>query len=195
MISSDRQAGTELWPRHARLAAVNHPRWNWVRRRTARRLLVVALAGSLIATVVFGLTGFAWDVPGTSAVSFLRLAASLLFTVSFLTFQALMWLLIGPATRGVFWLWAGDLDERQEAAKRRMFRICYTVVGMLAGPAVIVIAFLGAWVLPDSGAGADDWWQAIPRLLFGLAFPSTFAILLLPAAVGAWTGPDDRPDS
>jgi hypothetical protein len=196
--------------RQQRLAWVNGPRWDWTRGRTARRWLVAAMALGLALDAACFLLGGPRTVlanavkvlvggDGTLAsnqvvVALVQVGGSVLVTLSLLSFQLLMYLVIGPATRGVFWLWARDLDERQEARKRLVFRNCYTALALLAGPAAVVVAVIGARVVPGAGAGADEWLDAAVRLLLGIAYPVMSFALLLPAAVGAWIEPEVTAD-
>ena len=173
----------ERWAHQALRSWVNSPRWDWARGRTARRWLVVATlvtltlsaAGFLFGNLGVFLSNAAKVLSGgdpdvtSDAVAFAQLGINLLANLSLPLSLALMYVLLGPATRGVYWLQARDLDERQEARKRLIFRRCYTALGLMAGPAAIVV-----------------------RLLLGLAFPTMYLALLLPAMVGAWIGPDER---
>jgi hypothetical protein len=185
---------------------VDSPGWDWTRGRTARRWLVAAMvvtltlsaAGILFSNLGIFLSNAAKVLSGgdldtaSDAVAIAQLGINLLAGLSLPLFVALMFVLLGPATRGVFWLRARDLDERQEARKRMIFRRCYSALGLLAGPAAIVTALIGAWVVPAAGASVADWIGAIARLLLGLAVPAMYFALLLPAMVDAWIGPDER---
>jgi hypothetical protein len=183
--------------RRRRLAAVNDPRWDWARRRTTRRWLVVATGLALAVFVHSGLLLFVDNntprptpvAPGSAAYIVMFVVRPLYYLVGSLSFYGLMWLVLGPATRGVYWLEARFLDERQEALKRLVLQRCYTALALLAGPAAVAIAVISAIVI---GPGPVDWLATATWLVVGLGQPLMYGLYVLPAAVGAWIGPDER---
>jgi hypothetical protein len=66
---------------------------------------------------------------------------------------------------------------------------CYTALSYLAGPAAVGIAIVSLLAI---GPGPIDWPATAARLAAGIGLPVAYAAFLLPAAVGAWIGPDER---
>jgi hypothetical protein len=160
-----------------RMASVNHPKWQWARRRSVRRMLVLACA---LCLMLLGGT-FLWaDL--TTAPDFVTMLVSIASMVLLGAFFGIWWLLRGPAIRGIFWLRTSDLDERQRAVRDRASRYAY---GITSG-----LFFLGAytWVLVNPSR-----FLGTMGLLMGLVMPSFWAMMALPAAVAAWIEPDDQP--
>jgi hypothetical protein len=152
----------------------NHPRWNWVRRRRHRRapiaIYLLTLAG--LATVGWidalrggqreGLTGTLW----------------LAFFVAILVEQAVL----DKATRGLFRLRVGDLDERQRAVRDLGYRYGFRIV---ASAATALLA-AGLYLPTDrllTGTNRLEW--------IAIAVAAVYLLWTVPTLVVAWIEPDD----
>jgi hypothetical protein len=147
----------------------NDPHWNWARRRHVRRALITAYLMTLaaLATVGWidalrsgqreGLTGVLW----------------LAFFVAILVEQALL----DKATRGLFKLRVGELDERQRAIRDLGYRYGFRI---LAVAATIILAV--ALYLP-----VDRFLDATNRLQWvAIAIAVVYLVWRLPTMVVAW---------
>lgn len=152
----------------------NHPRWNWARRRRARRALIAIylLTLAALATVGWidalrggqreGLTGSLW----------------LAFFVAVLVEQAVL----DKATRGLYRLRVGELDERQRAVRDLGYRYGFRIV---AGAATALLAT--ALYLPTDRLLAEtnrlEW--------ITIAVAIVYLLWMVPTMVVAWIEPDD----
>jgi hypothetical protein len=153
----------------------NHPRWNWARRRRARRALIAIylLTLAALATVGWidalrgghreGLTGTLW----------------LAFFVAVLVEQAVL----DKATRGLFRLRVGDLDERQRAVRDLGYRYGFRIVAG-AGTAILAAAlYLPTDRLLLAGTNRLEW--------IAIAVAVVYLLWMVPTMVVAWIEPDD----
>jgi hypothetical protein len=152
----------------------NHPRWNWARRRRARRALIAIYLLTLAALATIGwidarrgdqregLTGSLW----------------LAFFVGVLVEQAVL----DKATRGLYRLRVGELDERQRAVRDLGYRYGFRIV---AGAATALLAT--ALYLPTDRLLAEtnrlEW--------IAIAVAIVYLLWMVPTMVVAWIEPDD----
>jgi hypothetical protein len=154
----------------------HHPCWFWARRRLVHRALIAAYLATLaaLATVGWidalrggqreGLTGVLW----------------LAFLVAVLVEQALL----DKATRGLFKLRVGELDERQRAVRDLGYRYGFRI---LAGAATTILAV--ALYLPvDRFLGATNRLQWL-----AIAIAVVYLVWRLPTILVAWIAPSTPP--
>jgi hypothetical protein len=178
--------------------AWNHPRWQWLRSRRARRLLVLGLAACLAMLCATGLLGaHSLNPPDAPPHSNLwwafRMVLVLAYFAAFFGCLGLWQLLVGPATRGLFGLTARELDERQQLLRGRGFQRAYPFVPILFLLAMVVVVGLAVLWLPGATSGWTPRINAVMRLSFGIVFPALYAMAALPAAITAWMEPDELP--
>jgi hypothetical protein len=154
----------------------NDPRWNWARRHHVRRALIVAYLVTLaaLATVGWidalrsgqreGLTGIVW----------------LAFFVAVLVEQALL----DKATRGLFKLRGGELDERQRAVRDLGYRYGFRILAVAATTILAVALYLPV----DRFLGATNRVQWV-----AIAIAVVYLVWRLPTMVVAWIAPDTQP--
>jgi len=154
----------------------NHPRWFWARRRHVRRALIAAYLVTLagLATVGWidalqggqreGLTGTLW----------------LAFFVAILVEQAVL----DKATRGLFKLRRGELDERRRAVRDLGYRYGFRILAVAATTILAVALYLPV----DRLLGATNRLQWI-----AIAIAVVYLVRMLPTILIAWIAPDTQP--
>ena len=147
-----------------RRALMNDPLFDWARRRTVRRRLVVLQFG-LVATACAALASLA-TIGETAAIAILLgLLAPMVVTMGYLN----------ASVRGLTELKSRDLDEWQIARRDAVYRACWW-------PALTLMAAAGFAV------------TFVPLALGPKAAMMLFAYLVtigLPPSVLAWTLPDE----
>jgi hypothetical protein len=152
----------------------NHPRWDWARSRGVRRGLIATYLGTLAAMTAVGwIDALRHHVPGYSTG---RLWFGLFVAV--LVEQAVL----EKATRGLFRLRAGALDERQRAVRDLGYRYGFRILAAAA----TVIAVAAVWLPVDRLLRGTDRleWMAI-------AVAVVYLLWMLPTMVVAWIEPDE----
>jgi hypothetical protein len=152
----------------------NHPRWDWARRRLTRRVLIVTYLVTLAALTAVGWSGaLRHHVPG-----YLTGNLWLALFVIILVEQALL----EKATRGLFRLRAGVLDERQQAVRDLGYRYGFRILAAAA----TAIAIAAVWLPTERLLRATNRleWVAI-------AIAVVYLLWMLPTMVVAWIEPDE----
>jgi hypothetical protein len=152
----------------------NHPRWNWARRRRARRALIVAYLLTLAALATVGWIDALRGGQREGLAGTLWLA----FFVAILLEQAVL----DKATRGLFRLRTGDLDEHQRAVRDLGYRYGFRIV---AGAATALLA-AGLYLPTDrllTGTNRLEW--------IAIAVAVVYLLWTIPTMVVAWIEPDD----
>jgi hypothetical protein len=154
----------------------NDPRWSWARRRHVRRALIVTYLVTLagLATVGWidalqggqreGLTGTLW----------------LAFFVAILVEQAVL----DKATRGLFKLRVGELDERRRAVRDLGYRYGFRILAV-AGTTIVAVAL---YLPVDRLLGATNRLQWL-----AIAIAVAYLVRMLPTILIAWITPDAPP--
>jgi hypothetical protein len=163
-------------PATAQAPTFNHPRWSWTRRRGVRRALIAAylvtLAGLATVGWIDALRGGQHD--GRTGALWVAFLAAVLVE------QALL----DKATRGLFKLRAGELDERRRALREVGYRYGFRI---LAGAATTFLAV--ALYLPvNRFLGATDRLQWL-----AIAIAVVYLVWMLPTILVAWMAPDTPP--
>ena len=153
----------------------NHPRWSWARRGAGRALIaayLMTLAG--LATVGWidalqggqreSLTGVLW----------------LAFFAAILVEQAVL----DKATRGLFKLRRGELEERQRAVRELGYRYGFRILAV-AGTTIVAVAL---YLPVDRLLGATNRLQWI-----AIAIAVAYLVRMLPTILIAWITPDTQP--
>lgn len=168
---SDRRAGrTQALERNVE-AQMTDTRFNWLRRRTGRRVLVVAMAVTIaVGPVAWIAGGSVWGIASVCAT-------------------ALLWWALRISVRTVADLPAEFLDERQERVRDRAYVEAYRILAAIA----VVGASAGLLAFIVLGQDPDTWsltlsWNAVSAIFWAL----TASALALPSMVLAIT---DRPES
>ena len=150
----------------------NHPRWNWARRRRARRALIAAYLLTLAALATVGWIDAlqnGWRGHGSLWIAILA---------AVLVEQAVL----DKATRGLFRLPVQELDERQRAVRDLGYRYGFRIV---AGAATALLA--AGLYLPTDRLLTDtnrlDW--------IAIAVAVVYLLWMVPTMVVAWLEPDD----
>jgi hypothetical protein len=152
----------------------NHPRWNWARRRRARRALIAGYLATLAALATVGWIDALRSAQREGLTGTLWVA----FLVAVLVEQAVL----DKATRGLFRLRLGELDERQRAVRDLGYRYGFRIV---AGAATALLA--AALYLPTdrllAGTNRVEW--------ITIAVAVVYLLWTVPTMVVAWIEPDD----
>jgi hypothetical protein len=151
----------------------DHPRWDWARRRRARRGLIATYLVTLA-----GLTAVGWvDAQRNGVPGFLTGKLWFGLFVAILVEQVLL----EKATRGLFRLRADVLDERQRAVRDLGYRYGFRILAAVA----TVVAVAAVW-LPT-----DRLLRATSRLEWvAVAVAVVYLLWMLPTMVVAWIEPD-----
>jgi hypothetical protein len=156
----------------ARAWQYNHPRWNWARRRRVRRALIAAYLLTLTALATVGWIDAlrnGWRGHGSLWIGVFA---------AVLVEQAVL----DRATRGLFRLRLGDLDERRRAVRDLGYRYGFRIV---AGAATAILA--AALYLPTdrllAGTNRLEW--------IAIAMAVVYLLWMVPTMVVAWIEPDD----
>ncbi len=147
-----------------RRTLMNDPMFDWARPRLMRRRLVVALGGLILAS---GAAVAAGPLIGKylSAGALALLLLPMVVTIGQLN----------ASVRGLTGLKTGDLDEWQIARRDAAFRQCWW-------PAILVLG----------GAGYAAVFLPLSLAIKGaLVLAASFAGLVMPVALLAWTLPDE----
>ena len=170
------RAAQRRMPADAQARPYNHPRWFWARRRHVRRALIAAYLVTLagLATVGWidalqggqreGLTGTLW----------------LAFFVAILVEQAVL----DKATRGLFKLRRGELEERRRAVRDLGYRYGFRILAV-AGTTIVAVAL---YLPVDRLLGATNRLQWI-----AIAIAVVYLVRMLPTILIAWIAPDTQP--
>jgi hypothetical protein len=154
----------------------HHPRWFWARRRLVHRAVIAAYLLTLAALATVGwieaLRGGQRD--GVTGVLWLA------FFVAILVEQALL----DNATRGVFKLRVGELDERQRALRDLGYRYGFRILAVAATTILAVALYLPV----DQFLGATNRLQWV-----AIAIAVVYLVWRLPTMVVAWITPDTQP--
>lgn len=169
-MSDRRQGRTQAIERNVQ-AQMTDTRFNWLRGRTGRRTLVVAMA------VTIALVPVAWVAGGS------------LWGIVSVCVAALLWWALRISVRTVADLPAEFLDERQERVRDRAYVEAYRILAAIA----VVGASAGLLAFIVLGQDPDTWsvtlsWNAVSAIFWTL----TAAALALPSMVLAVM---DRPES
>jgi hypothetical protein len=152
----------------------NHPRWDWARRRLVRRGLIATYLVTLGA-----LTAVGWaDALRRHVPGYLTGNLWLALFVAILVEQAVL----EKATRGLFRLRAGVLDERQRAVRDLGYRYGFRILAATA----TAITIAAVWLPVDRllrGTSRLEW--------MAIAVAVVYLLWMLPTMVVAWTDPDE----
>jgi hypothetical protein len=152
----------------------DHPRWDWTRHRLTRRVLIAVYLLTLT-----GLTAVGWtDALRHHAPGYLTGNLWLALFAAILAEQAVL----EKATRGLFRLRAGVLDERQRAVRDLGYRYGFRILAAAA----TVIAVAAVWLPTDRLLRATNRleWMAV-------AVAVVYLLWILPTMVVAWIEPDE----
>lgn len=170
---SDRRAGrTQAIERNVR-AQMTDTRFNWLRRRTGRRVLVAAMA------VAIALGPVAW-IAGGSVWGIISVCVA-----------ALLWWALRISVRTVADLPAEFLDERQERVRDRAYVEAYRILAAIAvvGASAGLLAFIVLGQDPDTWSVSLSW-DAVSAIFWAL----TSSALALPSMVLAVMDRPEGPD-
>jgi hypothetical protein len=157
-------------------ARQDNPRWSWARRRDVRRALIVTYLMTLAALAIVGWIDALKGGQREGRTGVLWLA----FFVAVLVEQALL----DKATRGLFKLPAGELDERQRVVRELGYRYGFRI---LAGAATTILAV--ALYLP-----VDRFLDVTDRLQWlAIAIAVVYLVWMLPTILVAWIAPSTPP--
>jgi hypothetical protein len=150
----------------------NHPRWNWARRRRARRALIATYLLTLAALATVGWIDAlrnGWRGHGSLWIAIFA---------AVLVEQAVL----DKATRGLFRLRVGELDERQRAVRDLGYRYGFRIVAAAATALLAAALYLPADRLL-AGTNRLEW--------IAIAMAVVYLLWMVPTMVVAWIEPDD----
>jgi hypothetical protein len=164
-------------PATAQARQVNHPRWSWARRRGVRRALIAAYLLTLAALATVGWIDALRGGQREGGTGVLWVA----FLVAVLVEQAML----DQATRGLFKLRVGELDQRQRAVRELGYRYGFRI---LAGAATTILAV--ALYRP-----VDRFLDVTDRRLqwLAIAIAVVYLVWMLPTILVAWIAPSTPP--